>query len=372
MSGRKRICFTFVGDIERDSRLRRFATAAAERYDVHVLALHTRDVVAPEGVTLHRLMPEHPSLRRSLPAFWRRGGTLAKSLNADLYLASDLYSLPVAARAARARGVPLFFDSRELYTHIAALHGRTLTQRFWRTILRMYARRAAMLFTVNEAIADILRGEGYTVRVLRNLPDRIVREKTDRIRLALNIPATQRIVLSQGGIQQGRGALLAVRAVAALPECALVFLGDGAMSTEVVEEARRQGCAHRVHILPAVPSAEVLTWTASADVGLCLIEDLGLSYRLSLPNKLFEYIAAGVPVLGSDLPEIARVVRAFDVGCIVPADDAAAVSLALAELLNSPERLAQYREHCLAHAPALQWQQERATLLDALGAILPS
>jgi glycosyltransferase involved in cell wall biosynthesis len=345
--------------------------AAAERYDVHVLALHGSEVVAPGEVTVHRLEPEHPSLRRSLPAFWRRGGALAKALNADLYFASDLYSLPVAARAARARTVPLLFDSRELYTDIAALHGRTLTQRFWRTVLRMYARRAAMLFTVNESIADILRKDGYDVRVLRNLPERIVREKTDRIRQVLNISATQHIVLSQGGIQRGRGALLAVRAVAAVPDCALVFLGDGAMSGEVVEEARRQGCALRVHILPAVPSAELLEWTASADVGLCLIEDVGLSYRLSLPNKLFEYIAAGVPVLGSDLPEIARVVRALDVGSIVPADDAHAVSLALAELLHSPERLKQYREHCLAHALALQWQQERGILLDALGTVLP-
>jgi glycosyltransferase involved in cell wall biosynthesis len=362
MPRRQHICFTFVGTITRDSRLRRFVRTAASVADVSIIVL-TDDVspALPDAAVVP--IPRGASLRSALPQFWRTGADVLPAGGADLYLAADLYSLPLAARLAAAGQSGLVYDSRELYRAIAALEGRWLTQRFWSWLERRYARRADAVLTVNNSIAEILRAEYGDVRVLHNYPDAVADSASsgsDRLRKALDIPAAQRILLSQGGLQSGRGALLCVDALSRIDGAALVFLGDGPMRDEILLHARVQGVQDRVHVLPAVPSDELLSWTAGADVGLCMIENLGRSYYLSLPNKLFEYIAAGLPVVGSDFPEIGRVLRESGAGMPVPAENADVLAETLRQLLADPARLETLRRRSRAARTEYQWRSEES------------
>ncbi|MDT8325525.1 MAG: glycosyltransferase [Bacteroidota bacterium] len=383
MSRRPQICFTFVGTVSRDSRLRRFARAAAAIADVSVLTLTDEPAATLHGVAIVSI-PRGPSLRSALPRFWRMGADAlpaggadalpaggADALpagGADLYIAADLYSLPLAARLAAAGSSGLIYDSRELYRAIAALEGRRLMQGFWSALERRYARRAHAVLTVNDSIAEILRAEFDDVRVLHNYPDAVedrASNGSNRLREALGIPADQRILLSQGGLQRGRGALLCVNALAQVDAAALVFLGDGPLRDEILLHARVHGVEDRVHVHPAVPSDELLSWTAGADVGLCMIENLGRSYYLSLPNKLFEYMAAGLPVVGSDFPEIGRVLRASGAGIPVPADNPDALAESLRQLLADSARLEELRQRSVDARTAYQWQSEE-TLFRSL------
>ncbi|MBN1447352.1 MAG: hypothetical protein JXA28_05425, partial [Bacteroidetes bacterium] len=133
MSDAPHICFTFVGDVTRDSRLRRFRQAAAEIGRVSLVSTS---------------LTSSASLRRELPRFWRSGREEARALHADLYLAADLYSLPIAAAAARHAGSPFIYDARELYRSIAALVGRPVMQHFWSLLEQRYTRRAHTVLTV--------------------------------------------------------------------------------------------------------------------------------------------------------------------------------------------------------------------------------
>jgi len=106
--------------------------------------------------------------------------------------------------------------------------------------------------------------------------------------------------------------------------------------------------AERVHLLPPVLPDELLAVTASADVGLVLLEDTCLNHRLALPNKLFEYLAAGVPVLASDLPELRRVVETYRVGCVVDPANPGALAAAMRRLVED----AALRRHLAANTDA--------------------
>ncbi|MCZ7555420.1 MAG: glycosyltransferase [Bacteroidia bacterium] len=367
MDARKHICFTFAGDISRDSRLRRFASTLADAYRVSVIALSDAPSPHLQDIDVRNIPPGHSSLRRALPAFWFHAARMAEALRADLYVASDLYTLPAAARAAKAATAPLIYDSRELYTSIAALRGRALTQRFWSLIERVYAPRADTLLTVNTSIADILRGRGYGhVAVVRNVADWKAAGRENLLRSLLDIPENVVVLLSQGGLQKGRGALPMLRAVAQVSDCALVFLGDGPLASDVLQHARDKGMAERVFVLPAVPSVELQRYTVSADVGICLIEALGESYRLSLPNKLFEYLAAGLPVLASDGPEISAVIREAGAGISVNPANGQAVTQALQLLVHDRQLRGRCAENASIAAEHYTWENEKAVLLDAI------
>lgn len=159
---------------------------------------------------------------------------------------------------------------------------------------------------------------------------------------------------------------MALRALADVENCVLVFLGSGPLVDEMLAEAAKLSIADRVFVLPAVPVSELPEWTASADIGLCLIEPLGESYRLSLPNKLFEYLAAGLPVVGCDLPEIGAVLRSTQAGIAVDPSGSAATIEALRRLVSDPALRTQCRDNALAASVDLVWEKEKHLLVSAV------
>lgn len=371
MSGSARIVWTFVGDPSRDSRLLRAARALAPFGAPTILALGAPPQSIPDLDIRMQPLRDPASLRRSLMYAWRNDAAWSALDAPRLVVASDLYTLPLAARIARRHGVPLVYDARELYSAIAALHGRPLMQHFWTQLERWQMRHVAITLTVNDAIADDLRRRfpRVPVDVIHNYPDQPYPATRERIHRALGLDPSTPILLSQGGLQEGRGAMLALGAFARMGEGVLVYLGAGPLAAHITAEAARLGCADRVHVVPAVPSDELLEWTASATLSLVLIESRGRSYELSLPNKLFESIAAGVPVVASELPEIARVVRATGAGVLV-APEVDAVAGALAALLADPARIAAMRERCHAVRDTYRWSGEAVRLRELVGDLL--
>jgi len=132
---------------------------------------------------------------------------------------------------------------------------------------------------------------------------------------------------------------------------------------ELTELARREGVAERVEFAGAVAPERVLEAAGEADVGLVLIEPICLSYRMSLPNKLFEYVAAGVPVLGSDLPEIGRLIGEHGIGLVAQPDQVADIASKLTEMLR-PERSREFRLAVRRAAEQLSWQREALVLAE--------
>jgi glycosyltransferase involved in cell wall biosynthesis len=319
------------------------------------------------GLRLHLLL-EH--LR-----YLRLAGAAACSHAADVYVAHDLETLPAAARAARAGGARLVYDSHELFTE------RTSTGRggrlAWRAVERRLIPRADVVVTVSESIADELVRRYGVPRpvVVRNLPSGAPDDRgASPLRAQLGIDGDARVALYLGGLQRGRGLEPLIRAAASMPGVVLVAMGPGhpRYVDSLRELARELRAGERIVVAPPVSAAEVVRWARGADVGVAPIQDVSLSYYLSLPNKLFDYIAAGLPVVASDFPEIRRVVSEGRLGALCRPDDPADIARAIHWTIDDPERHERLRAAARAAAVKLTWEREGQKLLAAVAPERPA
>ena len=273
----------------------------------------------------------------------------------DIWQAEGLVMLPVALRLRRRLGGHVVYDSRDIgpqSARFARLPGS------WRRLLarseRGWARAADAIVTVNRPYAEQLRKAfGRDPLIVANgplpfdPPDPPERRFHDR----LGLPAGQRVAVMVGAVVAHRGIELACAAIADVPATALVVVGDGEAKTRIVAEAARLPQADRIHFMPSLPPADLPAWTAAADVAVMPIEPSTLNHRLTTPTRLYDAMGAGVPVVASDLPGMAAVVRETGIGVLVDPTCAAAIAAGIREVLDAPpERRAAWRAACLAAA----------------------
>ncbi|MEO0558685.1 MAG: glycosyltransferase [Bacteroidota bacterium] len=342
MASAPRVLFAYVGDPSASSRaLRQLRALVALEVEVRVVGIGALSDADALPTPLAVDMLPRPSGRG--PAwFWAAHRAVNQHVRrqpADLYLASDLYVLPALSAAAARHGGTLVFDSRELYAHLDASANRPLVRATWRTVERRFIRSADAVLTVSDSIADALV-TAYGIprpEVLPNCPDTPSPGPSDRLQTELAIPDDDRtLVLYQGLFREGRGLLTLLDAARDVDSVRLAFIGEGPLYPEVYRRAQPLGDRAILH--PFVPPADLPSFTVGADMGACLIEPLTESLRLSLPNKLFDYLNAHVPVLASPLPEIQRVVDAFEVGTLVDPANPEAVADALRGCTEAPLR----------------------------------
>ena len=295
-------------------------------------------------------------------AWWR---TLRRELPpADLYHAFGILTLPVAldlAAAARRDGR----QAQVVYDAIDAILDSNNYQNVPAPILARYRRKEAAwvrrvdaVVTVNDALADHChRLWPFRERptVLLNCQPRWTppTERPDLIRQAAGLPATRRIVLFLGKLGRQRGLEMATEAVARLPDAALVMLGS-VVNAEWDAALRARSADPRVAgrhvVIPAVHPDEVRLWAASADVSIIAVPANSLNQRLSTPNKFWESLAAGTPVvIGKDLEVMRAMVEADGLGAVADPLDPDDLARALGEILDQPaEESEALRGRCLA------------------------
>ncbi len=290
--------------------------------------------------------------------------------------ASDLWhgmwatSLPALLRLRRHFGGRAIYDSRDIYIHARSLEAMAGP---WKWLLggleRRWARSCDAVLTVNEPYAGILaRQFGIAVPpVVRNTPARYdpPTPPPDLIRRALDLPSSTAIVLYQGGLMSERGIEQGMEAILDVPDSVLVLMGFGSGSEDIIRLAGSPRFAERVRVLPPVSPSELLDWTTSADVMLMAIQPTTLNHRYSTPNKLWEAIAAGVPVVASDLPGMAPIVRQAECGQLVDPTDPAAIARGIRAILELPaaDREA-LRARCRAAGEVYSWERQTEVLFD--------
>lgn len=283
-----------------------------------------------------------------------------------LVVANDLDTLLASFVAARLRGEQLVYDSHEFYTEVPELVERPNVRRVWLGIERWIFPKLRHIITVNDSIANAYRERyGKELAVVRNIP--MPRELgLLPTREALDLPADRFILIMQGsGINVQRGGEEAVEAMCELPGCLLLLVGGGDAWTVLERLVEQHGLQDRVRLLPRMPYERMMQYTRSADLGLSLDKDTNLNYRFSLPNKLFDYFRASIPVLVSDLPEVAGIVRKYDAGVVVDRVEPSVIVQAVQELQADPARWQALRQNAIFAAASLDGSREQ----DALKAV---
>jgi glycosyltransferase involved in cell wall biosynthesis len=223
------------------------------------------------------------------------------------------------------------------------------------------------VITVSDGIALRLR-ERYRLvgapTVVRNVSD-LEPTGAGGLRARIGIDEHTPLVLHQGAPAPARGCEVLIAAIERLPGVHLVFLGDPepGYATVLRELVRERGIQDRVTLLPNVPLERLLSHTAEADVGVTLLQDTCENHRLALPNKLFEYIAAGIPVIASALPETRRLVESYAIGWCVPPADSFALAKALRTALRAREDVGS-RKRMEQAQRELCWSREHKRLLE--------
>jgi len=300
--------------------------------------------------------------------------TQAVAPDADLVHAMAYMGIPVGLAVGRGR-VPVLYDARDIYVdaaNLARLPG--FARRLFGRIERSWARRAARVVTVNEPYARVMAGRWDVPMPLivlncawRRQPPS---ERPDRIRAALGLAPERRIVLYHGGFSRDRGIEQLIDGLSLLPaDVDLVLLGYGVLEATLRARAADPALGGRLHVLPAVPPTELIDWVASADIVAMPIQPTTLNHRLTTPNKLFEAMAAGVPVVASDLPGMSGIVRESGCGTLVDPTDPTAIATAIRALLDLPEadRAAIGRRGLEAHLETYNWDAQSARLLAEYG-----
>jgi glycosyltransferase involved in cell wall biosynthesis len=297
----------------------------------------------------------------------------------DALHAHDLNTLPVAAALAKRLRLRLVYDAHELYPEMSTLSEREAAT--WRWLERRLARRADHTVTVCDSIAKELEQRHRIPRptVLLNCPVSGGGDKGPEAepggcgaffphtgeKAPMNgEPESQEpVVLYQGGFAPNRGLKTLVLSAHGLERGTIVLMGWGRLENELRELIASERLGDRVRIVDPVPPGEVVAAAAMASVGVIPYEPIGLNNTLCCPNKLFDYLAAGLPVAASRLPELSRIVEQGELGLTFTPGEPGALGMVLNEILEDPERYNKMRKHAREAATKYTWEQESKKLL---------
>ena len=284
----------------------------------------------------------------------------------DIVWANDTDTLLGCYLAARRCRAKLVMDAHELFPEVPEIQHKPLVKWVWRTVERQLMPKCDARLTVCQSIADHYKKTlGVEMAVVRNLSRDVTRHvSTD----AASFETCHVTSLLYGGcVNVGRGVDWAIDALEWLPQCRLVVAGDGDLLEQMKAYAARKPWADRITFTGRVTPEALAALTAKADVGLVMLEDMGLSYRYALPNRVGSFVQAGVPIVVSDLPEMAAVVRRFGVGEVSEELGVKSYELrvkALAEAVKKVLAREWKDEDFAAARENMDWNKEKQKLIE--------
>lgn len=281
---------------------------------------------------------------------------------ADLLFSNDLDTLLPNFMVSKLKRTPLIYDSHEFFTEVPELVDRPKVQGIWKRIERMILPKLKWTLTVNASISGLYKDlYGVEMKVLRNVPMASSLSEASS-RQELGLPTDKKIIILQGsGINMHRGAEEAVDAMQYMQGALLLILGSGDVVPFLKQRVQELKLQDKVMFKDRMPYTEMMAHTQVSDLGLSLDKDTNVNYRFSLPNKLFDYIQAGIPVLGSDLVEVKRIILDYGVGQVVTSFDPEQLAEQMQGILAS-EKMQEWKKNAQEASSQLTWENESKVL----------
>ena len=281
--------------------------------------------------------------------------------------ANDLDTLLPMWLLSKLKKVPLVYDSHEFFLGVPEIQNKKMVKFIWKLIERIIFPRLKHVFTVNESIAKLYQNAyNVNVKVLRNVPEQT---KIDLIKTKsnLNLPSQKPVVILQGsGINVDRGAEELLEAIALQDQFFLCVIGKGDVFEKLRERALRQDLSKKTMFMDAIPYEEMMQYTMLSDIGVSLDKPNNLNYEFSLPNKFFDYIKAGIPVVSSHLIEIRKLVEQFNCGAMTTSHDPHDILDALQYAFKNKSS---FKKGILQAKEELVWEKEVINLINCYQAI---
>ena len=287
------------------------------------------------------------------------------------FVANDLPMLPVAKRLADECSAKLVYDSHELYCE---QEFSTREKRRWAEIETKYIGACDVVITVNPSIASELERR-YGVRDVKVVynAERLLNIEpiSRRFHEAFGLAADKKVLLLQGGLSAGRNLDVLVDSMRHVKNSSvvLVILGEGLLLRDLQNRVQVRGLIGKVYFHPAVPQSALLALTATADAGVIPYQATCLNNYFCTPNKLFEFISAGLPILASDLPEIRKMVDGQQIGLAGDTRTPEKLAALIDDFFSNDQRFALWKSNLAAARKRICWEEQGKELVEIYEAL---
>jgi len=285
----------------------------------------------------------------------------------DLFYANDLDTLAPMFLLSKLKKKPLIYDSHELFCEVPELKDSRIKKAIWQKLEEYIIPKLKTCITVNDSIAKIYEAK-------YNIPFFIVRNISDfdqtfipKSRAQLSMPEDKKIILLQGaGINVDRGAEELIDAMEFVQNAVLYIIGSGDVWENLKQKVSfNKSIQNKVVLINKLPKSELINYTFNADIGLSIDKNTNLNYLYSLPNKIFDYIQAEIPILASRLPEIENIVLHYKIGDFIENHDPKTIANKLNEMLYS-QQLSSYKKYLAIAKKEITWKSEKEKLLTII------
>jgi len=326
-----------------------------------------------------RFLPDSKPLSRAYETkrfklWFNNGGLYYANLNIRLFFyllfakfdrihANDLDTLLSAFIISKLRNKPLVYDTHEIFTEVPEIQGRWV-KKAWTTIENWIFPKLKNIITVNHSIADFyskkyLRND---ILVIRNIPEKQT-ALTKQSRKELGLPENRFILIVQGtGINVDRGTEEVLLSLNYLDQILLLIIGSGGAISHLNKMTVENNLQDKVKFISRLPYEKMMQYTMNANLGITVDKPTSLNYKYSLPNKLFDYISAGIPVLASNLVEVARVINKYKVGFIIHKVEPKIIAEAIEKFQNGSINTAELQVNIKKASENLNWEHDAVVL----------
>lgn len=281
-------------------------------------------------------------------------------VKADIFISNDLDTLTANFLAAKLRGKKLIYDSHEYFTEVPELINRPRVRAVWTKIEKTFLPKIKYSYTVSPSIAEIYNKKyGLDMKLVRNIP------LQDTVKCK-DVNARERIIIYQGSLNKGRGLELLIDSMEYIKNAKLIIAGTGDIAGELRNRAENKRYKNQIEFKGRIAFEYLPELTKRAMLGVSIEENLGLNYYYALPNKLFDYIHACVPVIVSDFPEMKNIVEKYNIGEILKERSPEKLAETINSIIDSPEKRTSYMINMKKAKKELNWENEEKNLFELL------
>ncbi len=375
---RKMITVTVISDLVTDYRVHKICqTLYNEGYGVHLIGSSNKRSLA---------LKSRDYQTDRIKTWFKRSALFYAEFNIrlffrllrqkpDIFLGNDLDVMPATMLSAQLRKKPIVYDSHEYFLGMAGMDEKPIRRNIWKYIETLIFARLKYMYTVSDSIRNIY-GKMYHEKlfVVRNLPLKnpdntaLTSEEINLLRsIEDKIPKNKHLLIFQGaGINESRGAEELVLSMQFLntDNYHLLIVGGGDVFPKLEKLIELHHLREKITLIPKLPFTLLGMLTRKAQLGISIDKSSVLNHKYSLPNKLFEYLHASVPVLASRLIEQERIINQFEVGDFIEDYRPEHIAEKIREIFADPERLNRWKQNTCKVRDTLNWENESKIVID--------
>ncbi|MBS1920904.1 MAG: glycosyltransferase [Bacteroidetes bacterium] len=364
---KRRVTVSVISDLVSDQRVHRVCTFLQENgFEIALIGRRNNKSLLPDqrNYSIHRIRCYfNKGVMKYAEFNWKLFIKLLFK-KTDMLLSNDLDTLVPNFIISKLRRKKLVYDTHEYFTGMPELQNKPIRRRIWKTIEKIILPRIKKVYTVSESVANQYEKDyGVKLQVIRNTPilNSSLQNREDDI-----LPKGKTILLLQGsGINKDRGAEELIESMTLLPDnFLLVLIGGGECWEGLKSLTLKLNLKDKVMFIEKVPFEELKKYTSQAYLGFSLDKPTNLNYRLSLPNKIFDYIHAGVPIVASEITEVKKILETYQVGTAIPDVTPQTIAAAVLSVFKNQQLYERWKQNTTKATEDLCWQKEQLALKE--------